>query len=296
MKDSLIAELDRLDALPWSNETYAKKREVLLRLFGSSARDEVRRALIDALPMQVGGHDVQIRAVLFDEHDPLSEKFPDNPWGIRPHHSLVEAIDHVWDFFDVPALTTGLLERVMGLVLIEDRDELLLGYLHVHELDDYQVDSELLDKPKPPHDRRHAVDWIPYGDITMFVGHAPSEATESKYGHKLYEPLRRFYRVHAGLQDGMWHLSGPDGLLPWNQMLDHDPPKNVGGEDEEIRSDQLLSLFGYGDDRTDLFDIRDPDEWLVVQWGEGHLYDTRGTPFGEWLEEQTSLILHYPDA
>lgn len=288
--DSLIAKLDALDAEPWSQETYEKKRGIVLELLAGATREGVERALRYALPMQMRA--ATIRAVLLDEHDPFSQPFPDNPWGITPHHDLVDAIDHVWDLFDAPKLTQAMLERVMGLVLIDDGGVPLLGYLHVHELESFEIDGEYAKKAKPPFDRRHAKDWLPFGSVTMSIGRAPSEATTSKYGHTLFEPLRRLYRVHAGIFDTMWGLSGPDDLLPWNRMLEHDPPRNVSDENEPIRSDELLYFFGYGDDRSDLFDIRDPEEWLVVAWGEGHLYDNKGTPLAEWLDEQTSLILH----
>ena len=285
----LLREFERLDAEPWSQETFAAKRKIQLALFASGDRDAVQRMLQSEIWMFEG----TIRGVLFDEGDPLSEPFDDNPWGIRKTESLVGAIDHVWNLFDAPALTQSLLERVIGLVLLDTAQGPRLGYVHFHERSSYDIPEAFSDKRRPPFDRRHAVDWEPFGDISLFVGDAPNEAATTKSGLALPAPLRALYRVHGGLHDTLWHLYGPEQMSPWSSMLDHKEPTIVRAEedDEGIRSDQLLHFFSYGDDRSDLFDVRDPDEWVVRSWGDGRLYAGAGEPFLEWLEAKAPFML-----
>ena len=287
--DALVAALDELVAEPWSDEMYEAKRAVTLALLASSTRVALYRAIAELAPI---GTPATIQAVLLDEGDPLTEPFPENPWGIGPHATLVGAIDHVWDLFEAPRLTNALLERVLALVLLDLPDGPHLGYVRVYELDSYAIDKAHAGKPRPPHDRRHAMQWLPFGDVTMFLGAAPSDATHGKYG-PIPAPLRVLYRCHAGLHDGMWRLAGPDDLLRWSQMLGHETPTFVDAEDpdEQIRSDELVYFFGYGDDRSDLFDMRDPDEPVIRAWGDGHLYEGGGELFLEWLEDKTSLML-----
>ncbi len=283
--------LDVLDAQPWSTKVFEAKRTLLLALFGGSSREGMLRALAAELPMRISG--AEIRGVLLDEGDPLSAPLPANPWGIRRHHTLVDAIDHVWDLFDAPRLTGALLERVVALVLLEHAGAPLLGYVRYHERDSYDIPKAFAKKRKPPFDRRTALAWEPFGDLSMFAGAAPTTAKTTKRRWRIAEPLRALYRVHAGLGDGMWSLAGPTELMPWSEMLGHDSPQVVAAEDadEQIRSDQLLYLFGYGDDRSDLLDIRDRDEPVVRAWGDGHLYAGAGEPIGEWLEGLTPLIV-----
>ena len=286
--DALVAALDALAGEPWSDAMYQAKRAITLALFASSSKEAVHRAIAE-----IGSHAPgTIRGVLFDEGDALSEPFPENPWGIAPSATLVGAIDHVWDVFDAPNLTNALLERVLGLVLLDTHDGPQLGYLHVHELSSFQVAEAHAGVPRPPHDRRYAQHWLPFGDMSMFAGAAPSIAPRGT-SCAVPAPLQILYRVHGGMHDGMWNLSGPDQLITWAQMLDVDPSHVVraADEDEKIRADQLVCFFGYGDDRSDLFDIRDPDEPVIRAWGDGQLYEGAGTPFLEWLEDQTSLIL-----
>lgn len=276
----LAAALDELAAAPWSTEMYQAKRAAELALFATGSREGLHRAVTERL---ASFGPATIRGILLAEGDPLSEPLPANPWGIAASASLRSAIDQVWNHVDAPALTRALRERVLGLVLLERGGQQQLGYLHVHELEGITS--------RPPHDRRDAPQWLPFGDITLFVGNAPAVGT-----HPVPAPLERFYRVHAGLRDTLWNLAGPARLVPWHDMLGCPPTQQVSPDaDEPIEAQQLLGFFGYGDDRSDLFDLRDPDEPLVLAWGDGQLYGTVGVPFPEWLDSQTSLFLGISD-
>jgi hypothetical protein len=284
----LLAAHAELDGEVWSTSQSQAVRVVTHALLASSSKDAVHRAIAEIGSFAPG----TIRGLLFDEGDGLTEAFPDNPWGIGPHATLVGAIDHVWDLFDAPELTNALLERVLGLVLLDTHDGPHLGYLHVHELSSDDIDEAFASKQRPPHDRRYAMQWLPYGDVAMFIGAAPSAASRGR-SCAVPAPLQILYRVHGGMQDGMWRLSAPEHLITWAEMLDVDPSHLVraSNPDEKIRADQLVCFFGYGDDRSDLFDIRDPEAPLVRAWGDGQLYEGDGEPLLEWLEGQTSLIL-----
>jgi hypothetical protein len=99
------------------------------------------------------------------------------------------------------------------------------------------------------------------------------------------------------MRGGMWWLSGPEDLLTWSEMLGHTEPARVRAEDpaEEILSSDLVSFFSYGDDRSDLFDIRPGPAGAVVRaWGDGELYAGPGERFWDWFDEKPPLILMFP--
>ena len=217
---------------------------------------------------------------------------------IPPGASLDAALTHLWAGFAdrAPNLVLELRKRVIGLALCESvhDGDLVLAYLHYHELPKYELPD--LHGGAPPFDRRSGLAWESFGDIASFTGAAPLVGAPTlKPGITIPSPLRELYAVHAGLGDSMWSLSGPARLLWWSEMLDHAEPTSVRADSDEddVLSSQLLCFFGYGDDRSDLFDLRDPTEPLVRSWGDGYLYDGGGEPFWEWLDGQRDLMLGF---
>lgn len=279
----LLSTLRRLDSLAWSEAGCTIRRTLLLALWAGSTREGMHAAVLDQLPIGVSG---TVRAVLLRDDDPLSMPFPDNPWLIRAGDSLAGTLERLWANVDAPGLTSAIAERVQALVLIDLRDGPILGYVR---MDDRYAPAR--PDATPPFDRRHGLQWE--ADLSMFIGNPPAYATKHRCGFSFPEAMRRFYAMHGGLRTWSWQLCGPDEVLPWNEMLHHEPPRAVSTEDslESIRSDQLLMILSYCDDRSELLDIRDPDDIVVRSWAEGRLDAGAGLAFFEWLDARRSLIL-----
>lgn len=293
--DALLAEAARLEALPWSTERYAVQRVIRLAWLAAPDRRGLHAAIRDSVAGQM---DARVIAVVLRDDDPLSEPLPANPWRIPPGAGLDAALTHLWSGFAerVPHLVAELRARVIGLALCESTHDgaLALAYLHYHELPAYERPDR--HGEAPPFDRRAGLAWEAFGDLSSFTGAPPLVGAPTlKPGIEVPPPLRELYAVHAGLGDSMWHLAGPEGLLWWSEMLEHTEPTSVRADSDEddVLSSQLLCFFGYGDDRSDLFDLRDPTEPLIRAWGDGYLYDGGGELFWEWLDGQRGLMLGF---
>jgi hypothetical protein len=198
---------------------------------------------------------------------------------------------------------------VLGLALFEEEGTRapLLGYLLFHERDEYEIPKEYRKRPRPRFDRREALAWEPFGDLSIMIGRAPLVGSPTlQAGVSIPAPLRAFYDVHAGWSRQMWRLSSPDELLLWHQMLEVDPATLVQAEtaddeprpdpDQVRRADALLYFFSYGDDCSDLFDLAakhaDPP---VRAWGDGFLYRGADANFRKWLEGNIALFVGSAD-
>jgi len=297
--DELIAHLRTVGALPFSNEMFRVLRALKLALLGGTSAEGVTAVVEDVLPM---GIDARLRGLLLRDGDPLTTAtLPKAPWAIPARASLEEAIARVWRACpDAERLVEALQRRALGMAIFEEQRTRapLLGYLVYHERDEYEIPKAQRKARRPPFDRREALAWEPFGDVSVVIGSAPAHgAATLRDGVRIPEPLRAFYAVHAGFRDGMWSLSSPEQLLLWHEMLEVDGATVVRAEDpkERRRADALLSFFSYGDDMSELFDLSSGDDDPPVRtWGEGTLY-AGAKSFAEWLAARTSLFVKAAD-
>jgi hypothetical protein len=296
---ALAESLGALAELPSSQERWEVERLVRLALFASPDPERVGAIVRMALPYWVTpvGNDGRDRGLLLREGDPLARPLAGNPWGISPTATLDEAVTRIWAGVadHAAAFIEELRRRLVGLALFDDSSgQPFLAYLLYQERDRYDVDEEFVDAPYPPFDRRCALDWALFGDVTAFVGYPPAPRPTPRLDVSLPAPLRAFYSVHAGMKDVMWQLYRPEEVGPWSIMLGHDSPRPVAVEDagETRLSSELLDFFSYGNDASDLFDLAaDPTDPPVRGWGDGMLYAGPGEPFWTWFVDHTDLFL-----
>jgi hypothetical protein len=303
--DTLAGDLDTLEALPYAPETwaqvYAVKRVIRLALFASAHREHVDRVIGDVASYLVGvgnGRPV-LRGVILREGDPLGRSFPDNPWGIPADATLDAAVMQVWAPVTdrAPRFLAALRKRLVGLALADDhRGEPCLVYLRRHDLDAHTIAEDFRDRPRPARDRRHALAWEPYGDVTSFTGDRPDPEAQGRARTHVPEVLDVLYAIHSALYNGMWHLPQAPYLRLWSEMLSHDDRTAVNTEDpdEVVWSEDLLHFFSYGDDRNELFDLTgDSANPPVRAWGDGTLYarPERLVTFWDWFDDNTDLFL-----
>lgn len=279
----LVESQDAIGRLPWSREAYEVGRLVEAALVGSADRGAVCRILERLL-----GPLTTVQALLLADDDPLTEPFPENPWGILPTDRRSDALSRLWDAVEdrAPRLVAELHGRVAGLVLCRGRRGPGLGYLFFHELDSADPD----DPDLPPFDRRAALAWERFGDLQGFVGAAPAGGP---FPRPIPAPLAALYAIHGGLRGRMWQLSGPADLRTWDTVVPPRPDGRLRTEDPNdaaLAPDQLLCVLGYGDDRSDLLDLRDPRS-VVRGWGDGRLYAGGGRPFWAWVDALHPLWL-----
>lgn len=298
--DALIAHLAALDALPWSNEVFRTARVVRLALLGGTSAAGLAAVVEKELPLENKG---RLTGLLLRDGDPLTTRLPKTPWTIPARASLEEALARVWRACpDAAPLVEVLQRRALGLAIFEEArtGAPLLGYLVYHERDVYEIPKAQRKRRRPPFDRREALAWEPFGDLSLVVGRAPLAGTPTlRDGVAIPSPLRAFYAVHAGFGDGMWSLAPPDQLHLWSEMMpEGEGASLVRTEDkrERRRGDQLLAFFSYGDDRSDLFDLSTGDDEPPVRaWGEGCLWSGPGRPFADWLTDNRALFVEAAD-
>ena len=292
MSAELVAHLGALGKLPFSQETYAVERVVRLALLGCSSRGGLCALLERELP---NGIRARVRGLLLRDGDPLGEALSQTPWAIPPGAALTEAIAHIWrPCPDGARLAEELQRRVLGLALLEESETNapLLAYAMIHERDEYSIPKADRRRPRPAFDRRQALAWEPFGDLSLIVGNAPLALNALSLS--IPPSLRAFYGVHAGWRNGMWCLSAPEEICGWHNVLGIDGATLVRTETdgEERRADALLAFFSYGDDRSDLFDLSTgSDDPPVRAWGDGMLYAGPGVAFREWIRENLTLFL-----
>lgn len=297
----LSEHLATVTALPYSRERYTVARVLRLALFGSSDHALVEEVVRDRLPVGVGDGP---RGLILREGDALGVPMADNPWRIPAEATLDEAITRIWGGVaeDVGRFVTQLRQRLVGLALFEyDPGAPLLAYLFYHERARYEIPEEFADAPRPSFDRRNALAWEPFGDLSAFVGHAPAPEPSAREDVTLPETLRDFYAVHAGMRSGMWWLYAPGDVSPWSDMISGGRPEPVRAQDGQTRlSSELLDFFSYGDDRSDLFDLADDPDDLddppVRGWSRLGLDAAPGERFWPWFDGNTSLFLGEADA
>ncbi|MFC7248160.1 hypothetical protein ACFQO7_37355 [Catellatospora aurea] len=294
----LLRSLAALDELPWSTQRWEVIRVIRLALLSSTGGDHFPAVLGDLLPQRhLLGEAPGLRGLILRDGDTLGVPFAANPWQIGPSARLDEAITRVWSAVDVlaPGFVERLRRRLLGLAMFTGTaDAPVLAYLHYRESERSTVDGGSRDASRPPFDRRHALAWAPFGDVSAFLGDAPAHRPQVRDGAWLPAPLRALYSVHGGMGDGMWQLWGPGFVRPWSQVLGHHEPARVRveGNAQTRLSSELLEFFSYGDDRSDVFDLADdPDDPPVRAWGDGMLYAHRGVPFWDWFDGQATLSL-----
>lgn len=172
-------------------EYHAAYHALVHALLASNELAGVYRALREQLP-----DGAEIRGILFDEGDPLAMPFPDNPWRIAPGATIVEAIDQIWDL-DAPTLVNALLARMIEVVLVDLAGAPHLAYLQY-------TTTQVSSAREPPHDRRYAVAWLPFGQLDIFLGAAPAVPPAPAL-----EPL---YGVHGALRAVHFELLPPDQI------------------------------------------------------------------------------------
>jgi hypothetical protein len=285
--------LHALDEMP-GQETEDLERTLRLAVFGSSDPELVRRIVAYTVPFvhDIGWTTPPLGLILRDG-DPLAGPFPDNPWGIPSTATLEEAITCLWGWAErhVDGFVAELRRRLLGLAVWDRGDDtMVLKYLIYRELDRDDVAAELRDAPRPPFDRRNALDWEPFGDFEAFFGDSPVADPVAVCGLPLPAGLCALYGVHGLMGDGMWDLWHPNKLVTWDVEAKESEPSRMWTFGDEVRmTNDVVEFLSSGGSPGYVLDLAGGHPEPLVRWCDGPLHEPKD--FWTWFAGWVSSVL-----